>query len=499
VPTVPYKASPSVEPLAAPTTQYFEPRVSADTFGGYIAKGVEKAGNEVSQVADVWGGIQVDAQINKALGEGSSIINDYRENKRGQDALDQQDAVHEHLNEVVERNGAGLSPNLRAHYDTAIRRYQFSTWNGEITTHAAQAAAQVAKETNTGTFEEAINRGAAANTPEELQGAVQDATHATQAQARFNGFGGDAKAMDNAERTATMEVYKAHAERIFTVDKRGALDFVRHNEAKLGAAATPLEDKFVAGAQRDWEEQKAGLIGQRDDPNTPPATRVELQKQIDAMGNPPASRPSNVVPIRPGAPTTLAPASAAAPGEPARQQGQSGFDYMKGSRVSLSPRDVAANIQIESGNKPQYGGHYQGLAQFSPSEQRRFGVTDPNNRTQVATALQLEANENRSALTQALGHEPTPSDYYLAHQQGQAGAIAHLTHPQQLAWQSMASTGEGRARGEAWAKRAIWGNMTDSMKAQFPGGVNTVTSGAFVSLWAARYGRAAGQQQAAVQ
>jgi hypothetical protein len=63
----------------------------------------------------------------------------------------------------------------------------------------------------------------------------------------------------------------------------------------------------------------------------------------------------------------------------------------------------------------------------------------------------------------------------------------------------MASTGEGRARGEAWAKRAIWGNMTDSMKAQFPGGVNTVTSGAFVSLWAARYGRAAGQQQAAVQ
>ncbi len=53
----------------------------------------------------------------------------------------------------------------------------------------------------------------------------------------------------------------------------------------------------------------------------------------------------------------------------------------------------------------------------------------------------------------------------------------------------MASTAEGRGKGEDWAKQAIWGNMTPQMKAQFPGGVDSVTGGAFTQLWAQRYNR----------
>jgi hypothetical protein len=104
--------------------------------------------------------------------------------------------------------------------------------------------------------------------------------------------------------------------------------------------------------------------------------------------------------------------------------------------------------------------------------------------------LAKEAEGFRPALTKALGHEPEPADYYLAHQQGLGGAVAHLTHPDQPAWQSMAQTGEGRQKGTVWAQRAIWGNMTKAMKAEFPGGVKTVTSADFVEMWHMRFNRA---------
>jgi hypothetical protein len=151
---------------------------------------------------------------------------------------------------------------------------------------------------------------------------------------------------------------------------------------------------------------------------------------------------------------------------------------------------AAATIMIESGGKTgQRTGSYEGLGQFSKSEQRRLGITDPDNRAQVTRALQQEAEGFRPALTKALGHEPEPSDYYLAHQQGIGGAIAHLTHPDQPAYLSMAQTGEGKQKGVGWAKRAIWGNMSRGMRAEFPGGVEDVTSADFVEMWAARYNR----------
>jgi hypothetical protein len=155
---------------------------------------------------------------------------------------------------------------------------------------------------------------------------------------------------------------------------------------------------------------------------------------------------------------------------------------------------AAATIQIESGGRTgQRTGSYVGLGQFSRSEQRRLGITDPDNRAQVTAGLQREAAGFKPKLEAALGHEPQPADYYLAHQQGIGGAVAHLSQPDRPAYQSMASTGEGRQKGEGWAKRAIWGNMSPAMKANFPGGVTTVTSGDFTAMWEARYSRAVAQ------
>ena len=41
----------------------------------------------------------------------------------------------------------------------------------------------------------------------------------------------------------------------------------------------------------------------------------------------------------------------------------------------------------------------------------------------------------------------------------------------------------GRSRNNEWGTKAIWGNMSQAMKAKFPGGVTTVKSKDFVKLW----------------
>jgi hypothetical protein len=129
------------------------------------------------------------------------------------------------------------------------------------------------------------------------------------------------------------------------------------------------------------------------------------------------------------------------------------------------------------------------MGQFSPALEARYGINDSNRIDPAAQtrALSQENQENHDALTRVLGHEPTPSDYYLAHQQGVGGAVAHLSQPNLPAWQNMASTSEGQQKGSGWAKQAIWGNMTPEMKAQFPGGVETVTSGDFARMWGQRF------------
>jgi hypothetical protein len=48
-------------------------------------------------------------------------------------------------------------------------------------------------------------------------------------------------------------------------------------------------------------------------------------------------------------------------------------------------------------------------------------------------------------------------------------------------------TGEGRQKGERWAKAAVWGNIPDQYKATF-GSVDNVTSRDFINMWAAKYG-----------
>jgi len=150
-------------------------------------------------------------------------------------------------------------------------------------------------------------------------------------------------------------------------------------------------------------------------------------------------------------------------------------------------------IQLESGGDPNArspSGTYRGLGQFGPKEMAKYGIIDPGDPIQVSNALLSEAQENTPLLSRVTGHAPTGSELYLAHLEGGGGAAALLANPNRPAWEAMFSTKEGQQKGEGWAKQAIWGNMTASMKAQFPDGVTSVRAGDFVALREGRYMRA---------
>ena len=158
----------------------------------------------------------------------------------------------------------------------------------------------------------------------------------------------------------------------------------------------------------------------------------------------------------------------------------------------VTPELMKSISQLESGGDPNaVRGSYKGLHQITDETFRQYGgkgsIFDPAENTRVAQLATADTARNLSA---QLGRPVTASEIYLAHQQGYGGAAAHLKNPNQPAWQSMLSTGEGQQKGEAWAKQAIWGNLPEEARARF-GKVENVTSGDFINHWKER-GAAAG-------
>lgn len=147
---------------------------------------------------------------------------------------------------------------------------------------------------------------------------------------------------------------------------------------------------------------------------------------------------------------------------------------------------MLAVAKIESDFNPHdRTGSYVGLYQLSKQEFSKYGtgeITDPrDNAVAAAAKFTTEAVEFKMATHK----KATPADLYLVHQQGIEGAIEHINHPDRPAWQSMCATQEGREKGEAWCKRAIWGNTLPFVKRIWKT-VDALTSGAFVEMWRER-------------
>ncbi|SRR5579883_1420080 len=152
---------------------------------------------------------------------------------------------------------------------------------------------------------------------------------------------------------------------------------------------------------------------------------------------------------------------------------------------AIDPDTLRRIIEFESGgHAAAANGSYRGLMQLSQPEFEKYGgggdINDPRANI-MAGAAKLAAE--RTLFRDRYGRDPTPTELYMIHQQGWGGAQAHIDNPDRPAWQNMASTAEGRVRGPDWAKQAIWGNIPADLRAQFPQGVDSLTSRDFLNLW----------------
>lgn len=138
-------------------------------------------------------------------------------------------------------------------------------------------------------------------------------------------------------------------------------------------------------------------------------------------------------------------------------------------------------IQIESGFKPgQVTGSNQGYGQFSPDLQQKYGIKDPNDPSQVLQGVRAE----RADYEAKMGRPLSDGEFYLMHQQGQAGGPALMkADPNTPAWKAV----RPYYNSDAMAQKAIWGNVPDTQKGQF-GSVDNVTAGQFTQLWGNRFG-----------
>jgi hypothetical protein len=158
-------------------------------------------------------------------------------------------------------------------------------------------------------------------------------------------------------------------------------------------------------------------------------------------------------------------------------------------RLGVPPQLAVAVAAIESrgnANAVSPSGLHRGIFQLSDDEfAGGGGQGSPFDADQNIKAGLASLRAKSEAFAKDFGRSPTATEVYLMHQQGEAGARAHLANPDQPAWVNMLGTGEGKRKGEAWAKAAVWGNLPPSAQQQF-GSVENVSSRDFVGVWTQR-------------
>ena len=149
---------------------------------------------------------------------------------------------------------------------------------------------------------------------------------------------------------------------------------------------------------------------------------------------------------------------------------------------------LAAIVSVESGGDPNArAGDHHGLLQLSPSEFAEYGRKGGdilNGRDNLEAGVRSLMDKGRRFAAE-FGREPSAVELYLMHQQGEAGLRAHEKNLDASAWQNMHSTGEGKRKGVAWSKLAVWGNVPSDLRQQFVT-VDRMTSRQFIAAWTSK-------------
>jgi hypothetical protein len=157
---------------------------------------------------------------------------------------------------------------------------------------------------------------------------------------------------------------------------------------------------------------------------------------------------------------------------------------------NIDVRMMKAFAKIESGYNPKARtGKYKCLFQLSDWEFAKYWKGDIYDIRDCAIAAARKFATEAAEFEKDVGRKATAAEIYCIHQQGYQGCAFHYAAPHQLAWKNMYLTGEGHARGEAWARKAIWGNVPSDLKNKIKGGLAALTSGQFIALWTERVNR----------
>ena len=153
-------------------------------------------------------------------------------------------------------------------------------------------------------------------------------------------------------------------------------------------------------------------------------------------------------------------------------------------------RMMKAFARIESGYNPKARtGKYKCLFQLSDWEFAKYWHGDIYDIRDCSIAAARKFATEAAQFEKDVGRRATAAEIYCIHQQGYQGCAFHYDAPQQLAWKNMYLTGEGQEKGEAWARKAIWGNVPSDLKNKIKGGLEALTSGQFIALWTERVDR----------
>lgn len=143
----------------------------------------------------------------------------------------------------------------------------------------------------------------------------------------------------------------------------------------------------------------------------------------------------------------------------------------------IDPAYMTRLALVENGGRVEGGSPLssaQGPFQFLKGTAQQYGLSDPSDPNASTDAAARFTADNRKAIANALGREPTPGELYLAHQQGAGGAIKLLQNPD-AAVESV--IGAQAARNNAAAPGMTAGQFANKWTSKFQDIVQTVDPG----------------------
>ena len=440
-----------VEPAATPPSDYQNIHATPDSFGGLIAQGEEKAGQDLTKtsdnlfnIVDFQGKVNTDDQVNKWVeGNNKTLYGDPSKPQldaqgqpvmgpdgkpqpdrgfmgmEGRAAADNRDAT---LKALEDQRMAGrknlTSPKDQLLYDEQTRR-MYALAERDIGAHADAQWKVWAGGVNGSGAKLALDGIAAnADNAESVAHNASDLINFRVQEAQIK-FGDEPQIKTAAIVAAKQEALKAQTEAIAVKDPARALAMVEKNKTIAGTIYDELANKFRARADlQTGNSAGAGAIKSTYEVVPPTA---------------------NVMPV---------------------------LDNV-GQRYGIAGSYLLRTHQLEGDGISSTGA--KGPFQFTDKTGAQYGLKNPYDFGASAEAAARLAADNKAQLTNSFGRPPTDAELYLAHQQGATGAQKLLANPSARA-------------GDLVGDKAISVN----------GGDPNRPASEFTGMWSARFNGAAG-------